>query len=124
MTYRYAACVLGLTKAFCRVWQLIQDEDPQADAYLDRLKTLAKSQHRKLARAKHPDAGGSTAAMTEVNLALECLLSLKIQPKLTPCPLICKVRLYRKSEHAGTKEAYVTYRSSPPVTVRYRTKKP
>lgn len=117
MTYRYAAYVLGITKAFNKVWRITDEAPDQAQPYIDQLKVLARAQYKILARQRHPDLGGSDEQMTELNLALDCLEMMEIPEKITPCPPIIRVRVTQ--QHSGTSTSNSPFAEAPFIYIRY-----
>ena len=122
MTYRYAAYVLGMTKAFGRLWAVV-DRDPRGcQPYIDRFKVVARKQYKRLAKQRHPDCGGSDETMAELNLALEVIESMHIPKKVTPCPSITSVRVTIR--HSGTTRQTTTgfCAEAPSIRVSYTRK--
>ena len=75
---------LGLLEAFV---QEVHNQDPRLrPAKLEDFKLRAKKAHRKLALESHPDRGGSTERMAEVNAASDLIQELRIRPAPAPQP--------------------------------------
>lgn len=75
---------LGLLEAFV---QEVHNQDPRLrPARLEEFKLQAKKAHRKLALEAHPDRGGSTERMAEVNAASDIIQDLHIRQAPPPQP--------------------------------------